>query len=136
MTFFLNLLEKAQVIYLSTSKNNKVSVRPVSPINHNFTIFIRTSELSAKVDQIKNNPHVAGVCDDFQFEGTAKIIGKVDSTENRMLKKEYKTKYPDAFSTEDRFLTDEDIFIEIDISLLKVWKPDAEGKLEFIEVQF
>ncbi|WP_099221642.1 pyridoxamine 5'-phosphate oxidase family protein [Listeria costaricensis] len=115
MEQFLETIEKSRVIYLSTHKAQKAIVRPVSPVRYNQSILIRTSELSSKVAHIRKDPNVSGVCEDFHFEGTAYILGKINAPENRELKQQYLQKFPDAFSSNDMMLTQDDIFIEIKI---------------------
>ncbi|WP_239253853.1 pyridoxamine 5'-phosphate oxidase family protein [Listeria ilorinensis] len=119
MEQFLETIENARVIYLSTNKAQKAIVRPVSPVRYNQSILIRTSELSSKVTQIRKDPHVSGICEAFHFEGTAHILGKINAPENRVLKQHYLQKFPDAFSSNDMMLTQDDIFIEIQVSVIK-----------------
>lgn len=42
------VLSTAEVIYLSTSKNDMVSSRPVSPLNIGLRLYVRTSAASRK----------------------------------------------------------------------------------------
>lgn len=62
-----NILNKAEVIYLSTSKNDIVSSRPISPLNIGLQLYIKTSAESRKAKEMITNPNIAVCVENFYF---------------------------------------------------------------------
>lgn len=139
---FRDTVKEASIIYLATSKNNHVTVRPVSPLitDDSMTVYFYTSNQSEKYEQMKANPNIAfsvGSNGCYQAQGTVKFAGNVFSDENKWLKDKYKEKYAFAFEVgapgED-MQTNE--FIAIDIKLLKGWIFEGEVPVGMGEVRF
>jgi len=83
---------KAGKIVLATSANDIVSGRMICPVNDSLTIMFGTSGSSLKSDQIKQNKHVALVCEELQIQAIAEFCGHPSEHPDYMEKNE--TKYP------------------------------------------
>lgn len=126
-------LNKANVIYLSTSKNDSVSSRPVSPLNIGLRLFIRTSATSRKAIEITANPNIAVCIGNFYFTGKAKSLGSVFNENNSKIKTAYISRYPDSFSNDDEFINSDEIFIEISIENISEWIFENDIPIGFAE---
>ena len=71
------VLSTAEVIYLSTSKNDIVSSRPVSPLNIGLRLYVRTSGTARKAEEMLHNPNIAVCVGNFYFTGKARSLGSV-----------------------------------------------------------
>lgn len=118
---FENVLNEAEVIYLSTSLNDIVSSRPISPMNIGLRLFIRTSAATRKAKDMMANPNVAVCVGNFYFTGKAKILGSVHDDSNIKIKEAYIMRYSDSFSKEDEFIKTDEIFIELSITKVSEW---------------
>lgn len=139
---FRDTVKNAEIIYLATSKDNDVSVRPVSPliVGDDMTVYFYTSNQSKKYGQMKANPNIAfcvGTNGCYQVQGVAKFLGNVFSDENKWLKGKYKEKYAFAFeigAPGEDMQTNE--FVAIDIKSLKGWIFEGEIPVGMGEVKF
>lgn len=116
-----NILNKAEVIYLSTSKNDIVSSRPVSPLNIGLRLFVRTSATTRKAKEMIANPNIAVCIGSFYFTGKAKSLGSVFDDSNSKIKIAYISRYPDAFSKGDKFIKSDELFFELSIENVSEW---------------
>lgn len=116
-----NILNKAEVIYLSTSLKDAVSARPVSPMNIGLRLFVRTSASSKKANEMMNNSNVAVCVENFYFTGKAKSLGSVFDDSNREIKKAYILRYPDSFGDGDEFIKADELFFELSIEHVSEW---------------
>lgn len=114
-------LEQAEVLYLSTSLNDVVSARPISPLALGNRLFVRTSAASRKAQEMLANPHVAGCVGNFYFTGTAKALGRAGAEENKDLKAAYQARYPGSFSEEDDFIQSDEVFFELLLENVAEW---------------
>ena len=121
----LKLLEQtlgqAEQLYLSTSLNDVVSARPVSPLNIGLRLFVRTSSTTRKATEMLANPNFAGCVGRFYFTGRAKSLGPVFDSQNAHIKSAYAARYPGAFSAEDEFIKSDEIFFELTLRHVSEW---------------
>lgn len=115
------VLSTAEVIYLSTSKNDMVSSRPVSPLNIGMRLYVRTSAASRKAKEMLSNPNIAVCVGNFYFTGKAKALGSVFDDRNTEIKSAYILRYPDSFSEEDEFIKSDEVFFELLIENASEW---------------
>lgn len=115
------VLEQAEVLYLSTSLNDVVSARPVSPLMLGARLFVRTSAASRKAKEMLANPHIAGCVGNFYFTGKAKALGSVSAAQNTAVKEAYQARYPGAFSEEDDFIQSDEMFFELLVENAAEW---------------
>lgn len=128
----LTQIQESLTINLSTSMNNIVTVRPISAITFKNCIFIKTSIRSTKYKQIQENPNVAISVNTSYLKGTAEIIGNTLADSNEEIKEAYIQKFSDAFTEDDNFAADDDVFIKFCITELNSWV-EAENDFELIQ---
>ena len=116
-----NILEKEEIIILSTSKDNCVQSRPISLANNGLDVYIKTSNDSRKAIQMQANSNVALCIDDYYIEGQAKFLGSPSDPKNSDVKSAYIKKYPDAFGDDDEYASDSDVFIAITMTKIHQW---------------
>lgn len=114
-------LNQAEVIYLSTSKQDVVSSRPVSPLNIGLRLFVRTSAATRKAKEMTANPNIAVCAGNFYFTGKAKPLGSVHDAGNAQVKAAYMARYPDSFGKEDEFIQSDEVFFELTIENVSEW---------------
>ena len=115
------VLSTSEVIYLSTSKNDRVSSRPVSPLNIGLRLYVRTSGSTRKAEEMRHNPNIAVCVGNFYFTGKARPLGSVSDDKNAEIKSAYILRYPDAFSGEDEFISSDEVFFELSIEHVSEW---------------
>lgn len=128
-----NMLDEAEVIYLSTSNNDVVSSRPVSPLNIGLRLFVRTSAASGKAEAMTANPNIAVCAGNFYFTGKAKSLGSVFDKDNDNIKKAYISRYQDSFSNEDEFIKSDEVFFELTIEHVSEWIFESGNPVGFAE---
>lgn len=128
-------LNKAEVIYLSTSKDDVVSSRPVSPLNMGLTIYVRTSASSRKAKEMLANQNVAVCVHNFYFTARSRSLGSVFDESNAEIKKAYRERYPDAFGEEDTFIESDELFFEVVIGTVSEWIYDNGAPVGFAKKQ-
>lgn len=77
------VLSTAEAIYLSTSKNDMVSSRPVSPLNIGLRLYVRTSAASRKAKDMLSNPNIAVCVGNFYLQEKQRRWGLYLMTEIR-----------------------------------------------------
>lgn len=115
------VLSTAEVVYLSTSKNDRVSSRPVSPLNIGLHLYVRTSAAARKAKEMLCNPNIAVCVGNFYFTGKARTLGSVFDDRNAEIKSAYILRYPDSFSSQDEFIKSDEVFFEISIENVSEW---------------
>ena len=115
------VLSTAEVIYLSTSKNDIVSSRPVSPLNIGLRLYVRTSGTARKAEEMLHNPNIAVCVGNFYFTGKARSLGSVSDERNAEIKASYILCYPDSFGSEDEFIKSDEVFFELSIENVSEW---------------
>lgn len=129
------VLTNAEVIYLSTSLNDVVSARPISPMNLGLKLYVRTSAGNRKATEMTANPHVAVCVENYYFTGMAKSLGSVFDESNAGIKAAYISRYPDSFSQEDEFIKSDEQFFEITIEHVSEWIYENGIPVGFAEQQ-
>ena len=117
---FLENINMLKDIVLSTCKDNIVTSRTVSFINHEFMFYILTSINSNKCKQINENENISLCAGDLQMEGKAKIIGHPMAESNLALSDMYKEKHAEYYNRFARykFAT----YIKIKCTYIKQWR--------------
>ena len=114
-------LRKSETIVLSTSKNDYVTSRLISPLVLNDKLYIKTSNSTEKVSQLEANPNVAMNVAYFSLTGVTNILGSVEKEENKDIKENYMKRYIGSFNPNDEYQAKDDIFIEISIKSVSQW---------------
>lgn len=127
------VLDKAEVMYLSTSINDVVSARPVSPLNIGLRLFVRTSSSSRKGKEMIANPNIAICVGNFYMTGKATCLGSVHDENNKEIKQAYKQRYCDSFSDEDDFIESDEAFFELTIEHISQWIYDQDIPIALAE---
>lgn len=115
------VLSTAEVMYLSTSVNDKVSSRPVSPLNIERRLYVRTSAGSRKAEEMLKNPNIAVCVGDFYLTGKAKPLGSAFDNRNAEIKAAYILRYPDSFGEGDEFIQSGEMFFELLLENVSEW---------------
>lgn len=144
LNHFKETVEKEEIMYLATSDEQHVTLRPVSPLLieekgiHN--IYFYTSNQSNKYKQLMRNPNVSiniGQMGIYQAEGVVRFLGGVFEDKNTELKEAYTKKYPGAF---EHPAPGEDMksneFLVVEIKLLKGWIYEGEQPVGFAQEIF
>lgn len=128
---FRKTVAEEEVMFLATSKDDDVTIRPVSPlIMEGMTVYFYTGNQSEKYAQMRANPKVAfslGLNGCYQVQGTVKFLGGVFEEKNTQIRNAYKEKYKGAFEVAapgEDFSTIE--FMAVDIKVLKGWIFDVK----------
>lgn len=132
---FEQVLNEAEIVFLATSANDQVAVRPISIVNLGRTIYVRTEENMRKALQIKANSNVAVSVSNFYFEGVAEICGNTSDPRNAAVKAMYIKRYPEAFGELDGTHTPSDVFIRIQPKMLHEWVFDGNEILGLAEME-
>lgn len=127
------VLDKAEVIYLSTSNHDVVSSRPVSPLNLGLRVFVRTSAANRKACEMTANPHIAVCVGNYYFTGKARLLGSVFDEGNKNIKAAYIRRYPDSFSKGDEFIKSDEVFFELTIEHVSEWVCEDGNFVGFAE---
>lgn len=131
-----NTLHTAEVIYLSTSMEDVVSSRPVSPLNIGLQLFVRTSAATKKAKEMTANPNIAVCAGNFYFTGKAKLLGSVYDDANAKIKAAYMARYPDSFGKEDEFIQSDEVFFELTMENVSEWVFACGNPTGFAEQHF
>jgi len=129
---FCKTIKESEVMYLATSVDNEVFIRPVSPLLvDEKTVCFYTANDSEKYQQMKANSQIAfcvGPMGAYQVKGTIRFLGSVFSEENKALNKQYRERYKGAFEISAPGETMENNeFVIVDISVVKGWIFDKEN---------
>ena len=115
-------LSEAELIYLASGADDRISARPVSVMNNGLRVFIRTSGSSRKAREMTSNQNIAACVGHFYFTGTAKSLGSAYSEENAPVRAAYLQRYPGAFGQEDEYIRPDEQFFELVIDQISEWK--------------
>lgn len=121
LTELERVLSTAEVIYLSTSRDDRVSSRPVSPLSIGLRLYVRTSAATRKAGEMLYNPNIAVCVGNFYFTGKAKPLGSAFDDRNAKIKAAYMLRYPESFSEEDEFIESNEVFFELSIENVSEW---------------
>ncbi|WP_080797452.1 pyridoxamine 5'-phosphate oxidase family protein [Arabiibacter massiliensis] len=122
MEGFFGELAGSEVLVLSTSLDDEVTSRPVSPLVMDGRIVVRTSRSSTKARQMEGNPRVAGCVGASYFTGRARLLGGVDDPAVAAVQSAYAARFEGAFSDEDGFVETDEAFYEIEVATLHRWE--------------
>lgn len=118
---FLNGMDH---MVLSTCSDNRVTARIVSVINVGLKILFQTDKDFLKYRQIKENSNVALCSGNVQIEGRAKIAGH--PLEHHFFKENYPKRHAGSFRKYSHMR--DEVVIEVEPSLITLWKYDNENK--------
>lgn len=130
-----NTFQSSEILYLSTSVNDVVSARPVSPLNIGMKLYIRTSASSRKAKEMNANPNIAACIGHYYLTGEAYSLGSVLDEKNAGIKDAYAKRYPGAFSGEDTFIQPDELFFEISVKKAAEWIYENGVPVGFAEQQ-
>lgn len=134
MEGFFEELAASEVLVLSTSLNDEVTSRPVSPLVMDGRIVVRTSRSSTKARQMEGNPRVAGCVGASYFTGRARLLGGVDDPAVAAVRSAYAARFDGAFSDEDEFVETDEAFYGIEVATLHRWEHEDGAPASIIEV--
>lgn len=134
MDQFYSELEKAETVVLATSMDNLVTVRQISPIRDGERILIRTDGDSRKAVQMRANPRVALSMGGFDAEAEARPLGSTEDPQNAARKQLYIERYPGAFTGEDEYLSDKEVFFELKLAHVSQWIYENDVPVGFAQL--
>ncbi|MDR0910947.1 MAG: pyridoxamine 5'-phosphate oxidase family protein [Spirochaetaceae bacterium] len=109
---------------LATSAENRTTVRTMSFIVHEGSIYFQTGSDLLKYNQIKENRNVAICSGNIQIEGIAEILGQ--SMQHADIMKIYKQYYENSYATYSHL--EKEVLIKISPKKITEWEYDNEGK--------
>lgn len=113
-------LDKNKHIVLATCLKDEPTARTVSHIIIDNKIYFQTDINFDKCMQIEENKNVALCLDNYQIEGTAKILEHPFNEKNNKFLEKFKQVHKNSFN-EYSALEDE-VVIEINPVFIKIWK--------------
>ena len=126
-------LDKKKHIVLATCLNDEPTARTVSYIILDNKIYFQTDIKFDKCMQIKENNKVALCLDNYQIEGTAKILEHPFNKKNQRFLNKFKQVHENSFN-EYSTLEDE-VVIEINPVFIKIWKYiDGKPYIEYLNI--
>ena len=127
------ILEKNKHIVLATCLNDEPTARTVSHIILDNKIYFQTDIKFDKCMQIEENNNVALCLDNYQIEGTAKILEHPLNEKNERFLNKFKQVHENSFK-EYSTLEDE-VVIEINPIFIKIWKYiDNKPYIEYLNI--
>lgn len=126
-------LDKKKHIVLATSLNDEPTARTVSHIILDKKIYFQTDIKFDKCMQIEENNNVALCLDNYQIEGTAKILEHPFHEKNERFLNKFKQVHENSYN-EYSALEDE-VVIEINPIFIKIWKyMDNKPYIEYLNI--
>ena len=127
------ILDKKKHIVLATCLNDEPTARTVSYIILDNKIYFQTDIKFDKCMQIEENNNVALCLDNYQIEGTAKILEHPLNEKNERFLNKFKKVHENSFK-EYSTLEDE-VVIEINPIFIKIWKYiDNKPYIEYLNI--
>lgn len=120
----IKTLGESAIMMLATSADNRVTARSMSCIFNSMKIAFQTGSSSTKMNQIRKNPLVALCLNNIQIEGKAVVLGH--PYDIPWFREQYARLYPGSFKTYSWL--DEECVVEVEPSLVTVWKYDSDGR--------
>ena len=133
MEQFWKEVEETDHLVLATSKDDVVTIRPISPLCYNGEIVVCTSPGSRKAAQVSANPNVAVSAGLFYLQGRARSLGPASAPENQAVRAAYGARYPGSFDGGDPQFKGDEIFVSIAVTKLNQWvmdNPEGESLAE------
>ncbi len=128
------IIIKEQEILLSTSANDRVTTRTVSPTYYQGAILIFTSPESLKYKQLKSNPNCSIAVNGYFIEAKAEFLGHTMLEKNTSLRDVYSQKYNGAFDEGIEFGGRTAEFILLKPVLVKGWTFDNSIPISPFEI--
>ena len=126
-------LDKKKHIVLATCLNDEPTARTVSYIILDNKIYFQTDIKFDKCMQIEENNNVALCLDNYQIEGTAKILEHPLNEKNERFLNKFKQVHENSFK-EYSTLEDE-VVIEINPIFIKIWiYIDNKPYIEYLNI--
>lgn len=126
-------LDKKKHIVLATCLNDEPTARTVSHITLDNKIYFQTDIKFDKCMQIGENNNVALCLENYQIEGTAKILEHPFNEKNKRFLNKFKQIHEKSFN-EYSALEDE-VVIEINPIFIKIWKYiDDKPYIEYLNI--
>ena len=126
-------LDKKKHIVLATCLNDEPTARTVSYIILDNKIYFQTDIKFDKCMQIEENNNVALCLDNYQIEGTAKILEHPLDEKNKRFLNKFKQIHENSFN-EYSTLEDE-VVIEVNPISIKIWKYiDNKPYIEYLNI--
>lgn len=114
----LKVLEATKFCVLATAnKKGVVSASQMCLVNDGLTVFFQTDSAFEKIQNIKENPHVAINCGAYYFKGLAKIVGH--PTKNKLFIEKLKEKHLPTYEHYTNLANE--VLIEIKLIECKIW---------------
>lgn len=136
MKQFWQAVEEAERVTLSTSAENLVTTRTISPLAWEERVVFYTSGSSRKARQIGANPHVALSFGNYDVMGTAEILGGVEEPALLNIRQAYQKRYPGAFDPKDPTLAGDEVFIAVTVGELSQWIFEGAVPVGFAKSSF
>ena len=94
---FERFLNQHSIWILATGSQNDISARSMSIIYYGNKIYFQTDTCFEKCTHIRENPHVALCCANYQVKGLAKILGHATDKGNAELMTHYQKVHPNSY---------------------------------------
>ncbi len=94
---FEHFLMQHTIWILATGSRNDISARSMSIIYYGNKIYFQTDTCFEKCTHIRENPHVALCCANYQVKGLAKILGHGTDKGNADIMTHYQKVHPDSY---------------------------------------
>ena len=126
-------LDKKKHIVLATCLNDEPTARTVSYIILDNKIYFQTDIKFDKCTQIEENNNVALCLDNYQIEGTAKILEHPLNEKNERFLNKFKQIHENSYN--EYSMLEDEVVIEINPIFIKIWKYiDNRPYIEYLNI--
>lgn len=126
-------LDKKKHIVLATCLNDEPTARTVSYIILDNKIYFQTDIKFDKCMQIEENNNVALCLDNYQIEGTAKILEHPLDEKNKRFINKFKQIHENSYN--EYSILEDEVVIEINPIFIKIWKYiDNKPYIEYLNI--
>ena len=126
-------LDKKKHIVLATCLNDEPTARTVSYIILDNKIYFQTDIKFDKCMQIEENNNVALCLDNYQIEGTAKILEHPLDEKNKRFLNKFKQIHENSYN--EYSILEDEVVIEINPIFIKIWKYiDNKPYIEYLNI--
>ena len=127
------ILDKKKHIVLATCLNDEPTARTVSYIILDNKIYFQTDIKFDKCMQIEENNNVALCLDNYQIEGTAKILEHPLDEKNKRFINKFKQIHENSYN--EYSILEDEVVIEINPIFIKIWKYiDNKPYIEYLNI--
>lgn len=123
-----------KIMALASCADNHVTVRNVSCLFYDGTIWFKTDKNFRKTKQLLENPNVALCCGGIQIEGSAENKGLVTDEPDRRFEKLYKQYLWGSYNKYSH--TDTEILIAVKPKFVEIWDTSEDNYAFQIFVDF